>query len=115
MTRVILIMHLFVTLIMCAVVLLQKSDGGNGPLGTSNSNNLMSSRQTGNLLTRITAFLAVVFVTTSLTLSIFGGKDKSDQSILNQKESQEKQDVQHLLPLTSSKIPNILEKEKEQR
>jgi preprotein translocase subunit SecG len=71
MTTVLLIIHLFVTLALIGVVLIQRSEGGG--LGIGNSQGMgafMSGRGTANLLTRATAILATVFMALSLTLAL---------------------------------------------
>ncbi len=61
MTTVLLVVHLFVTLALIGVVLIQRSEGGG--LGIGNSQGMgafMGGRGTANLLTRTTAVLATV-------------------------------------------------------
>jgi preprotein translocase subunit SecG len=71
MTTVLLIIHLFVTLALIGVVLIQRSEGGGLGIGTSQGmGSFMSGRGTANLLTRTTAILATVFMALSLTLAL---------------------------------------------
>ena len=71
MTAVLLIIHLFVTLALIGVVLIQRSEGGGLGIGTSQGmGSFMSGRGTANLLTRTTAILATVFMALSLTLAL---------------------------------------------
>ncbi|MDR1208588.1 MAG: preprotein translocase subunit SecG, partial [Holosporales bacterium] len=58
-----LIIHGFVTVAMIGLILLQKSDSS-GPLGMGggSTNSLFTARGVANVLTRSTAFLAVLFV-----------------------------------------------------
>jgi preprotein translocase subunit SecG len=68
---VLLIIHLFVTLALIGVVLIQRSEGGGLGIGTSQGmGSFMSGRGTANLLTRTTAILAAVFMGLSLTLAL---------------------------------------------
>jgi preprotein translocase subunit SecG len=70
-TTVLLIIHLFVTLALIGVVLIQRSEGGGLGIGTSQGmGSFMSGRGTANLLTRATAILATVFMVLSLTLAL---------------------------------------------
>jgi preprotein translocase subunit SecG len=70
-STVLLIIHLFVTLALIGVVLIQRSEGGGLGIGTSQGmGSFMSGRGTANLLTRMTAILATVFVVLSLTLAL---------------------------------------------
>ena len=71
MTAVLLIIHLFVTLALIGVVLIQRSEGGGLGIGTSQGmGSFMSGRGTANLLTRATAILAAIFMSLSLTLAL---------------------------------------------
>jgi preprotein translocase subunit SecG len=71
MTTVLLIIHLFVTLALIGVVLIQRSEGGGLGIGSSQGMGaFMSGRGTANLLTRLTAVLATIFMLLSLTLAL---------------------------------------------
>ena len=71
MTTVLLIIHLFVTLALIGVVLIQRSEGGGLGIGSSQGmGSFMSGRGTANLLTRTTAILAAIFMGLSLTLAL---------------------------------------------
>jgi len=68
---VLLIIHLFVTLALIGVVLIQRSEGGGLGIGSSQGMGaFMSGRGTANLLTRTTAILATIFMVLSLTLAL---------------------------------------------
>jgi preprotein translocase subunit SecG len=70
-TAVLLIVHLFVTLALIGVVLIQRSEGGGLGIGSSQGmGSFMSGRGTANLLTRTTAILAAIFMALSLTLAL---------------------------------------------
>lgn len=71
MTTVLLIIHLFVTLALIGVVLIQRSEGGGLGIGTSQGmGGFMSGRGTANLLTRTTAILGTIFFLLSLALAL---------------------------------------------
>ncbi len=71
MINVLLIIHVFVTLALIGVVLIQRSEGGGLGIGTSQGmGSFMSGRGTANLLTRTTAVLATIFMVLSLTLAL---------------------------------------------
>src|SRR5215469_10197723 len=71
MTTVLLIVHLFVTLALIGVVLIQRSEGGGLGIGSSQGMGaFMSGRGTANLLTRTTAILAAIFMGLSLALAL---------------------------------------------
>ncbi len=63
--------HLFITLAMIGVVLIQRSEGGGLGIGsTQGMGAFMSGRGTANLLTRTTAILASLFFALSLGLAL---------------------------------------------
>ena len=66
-----LVLHLIVTLTLIGTVLIQRSEGGGLGIGTTQGmGSFMSGRGTANLLTRVTAILAVLFMGLSLTLAV---------------------------------------------
>ncbi len=70
-TPVLRVLHLFVTLAMIGVVLIQRSEGGGLGIGTSQGmGSFMSGRGTANLLTRTTAILAGLFFAISMSLAL---------------------------------------------
>lgn len=85
MATVLLIIHLFVTLALIGVVLLQRSEGGGLGIGSSQGmGSFMTGRGTANLLTRTTAILAVMFFALSLALALLGrGNTQGPRSILD--------------------------------
>ena len=84
-TTVLLLIHLFVTLALIGVVLIQRSEGGGLGVGTSQGmGSFMSGRGTANLLTRATAILATIFMVLSLTLALLNrGTSGMGRSILD--------------------------------
>jgi preprotein translocase subunit SecG len=71
MFTVLLVIHVFVTLALIGVVLIQRSEGGGlGIGGGQGMGSFMTGRGTANLLTRTTAILATVFLALSLVLAL---------------------------------------------
>jgi preprotein translocase subunit SecG len=68
MERVVLVIHLMVTVALIGVILMQKSEGGALGIGGGGMSNFMTGRGTANVLTRATAILAGVFMLTSIAL-----------------------------------------------
>ncbi len=82
MIKVLLVLHVFVTIALIGVVLIQRSEGGGLGLGASQGmGSFMSGRGTANLLTRTTAILGTVFFALSLSLALLykggGGGDNA--------------------------------------
>jgi preprotein translocase subunit SecG len=86
MITVLLILHLFVTLALIGVVLIQRSEGGGLGIGTSQGmGSFMTGRGTTNLLTRTTAILATIFMALALALALLNrGTAGAGGSFLNQ-------------------------------
>jgi len=82
MQHVVIVIHLMVVLGLIGVVLLQRSEGGGLGIGGGGGSGFMTSRGTGNLLTKTTAGLAAVFFVTSLILSILAGYNRKPASIV---------------------------------
>ncbi len=84
MTTVLLIIHLFVTIVLIGVVLIQRSEGGGLGIGSSQGmGSFMSGRGTANLLTRTTAILAAIFMALSLALALMNRGTSVGRSILD--------------------------------
>jgi len=85
MATILLVLHLFVTLALIGVVLIQRSEGGGLGIGsTQGMGSFMSGRGTANLLTRTTAILATLFFALSLTLALINrGGTAASSSFLN--------------------------------
>jgi preprotein translocase subunit SecG len=84
MVAVLLIIHLFVTLALIGVVLIQRSEGGGLGVGSSQGMGaFMSGRGTANLLTRTTAVLAAIFFGLSLTLALLNKGTAVQRSVLD--------------------------------
>lgn len=85
MTSVLLVLHLFVTLVLIGLVLLQRSEGGGLGIGSSQGmGSFMGGRGTANLLTRGTAILGAVFFALALALAIMNrGASQQNRSLLD--------------------------------
>src|SRR5271165_4348789 len=71
MIKVLLVLHVFVTIALIGVVLIQRSEGGGLGLGGGQGmGNFMTGRGTANLLTRATAILGTAFFALSLGLAL---------------------------------------------
>lgn len=82
MATIILIIHLMLAVALVATVLLQRSEGGALGIG-GGGDGLMSGRGAGNALTRATAVLAALFMTTSLVLGILAARGGMADSVLD--------------------------------
>jgi preprotein translocase subunit SecG len=71
MTTFLVVLHVFVSIFLIAVVLLQRGKGAEigAVFGGGASSTVFGSRGAGNFLTKLTTASAVIFMTTSLSLS----------------------------------------------
>ena len=101
--------------VLIGTVLLQKSEGGG--LGMGGGAGFMSSRGTANLLTRMTAILAVGFFITSLFLPWLAGYDRKPSSIIGSPASQSAPagGATPVAPPTSGGVLDTLKKADEQQ
>lgn len=84
MENVILIIHLFLALGLIAVVLLQRSEGGGLGMGSGGGGGgAMTGRTAATALGKITWFLAICFICTSITLTIIAAQKASGTSVLD--------------------------------
>jgi len=73
MMTLLLIVHLFVTIGLVGLVLVQRSEGGGLGIGGGGGGGFMTTRGTANALTRATMMFATAFFVTSITLSLLAG------------------------------------------
>lgn len=87
MATVILFIHLLIAAAMVGVVLMQKSEGGalgiGGSGGGGGAGGFLTGRGQANLLTRVTAGLAMAFFATSIALTVLGQRSGGDESIFD--------------------------------
>ena len=88
MTAVLIVIHLILAIAMVFIVLIHQSEGGIGGLGGGGGGmgGFMTGRATANLLTRLTAVLAALFMVTSLTLAILANDTQDRGSILDRNQ-----------------------------
>tara|TARA_B100001013_G_C24524606_1_gene408341 strand:+ start:575 stop:874 length:300 start_codon:yes stop_codon:yes gene_type:complete len=89
MENLIVVINIILAILLVIVILLQKSEGGALGIGASQES-FISSRSAGNLLTKMTAVIATLFIITSISLTIISQKEISTSSVLEKIE--EKQD-----------------------
>ncbi|MFZ4763043.1 MAG: preprotein translocase subunit SecG [Alphaproteobacteria bacterium] len=82
-SSILLIVHVFVSIALIGVIMLQRSEGGIGLGGGGGPGNFMSVRGASNLLTRITAILAGLFFAISLGLGALAAHGTKPHSILD--------------------------------
>ncbi|MBV1900730.1 MAG: preprotein translocase subunit SecG [Kordiimonadaceae bacterium] len=77
MQTVLLSIHLIVALALVVTILLQRSEGGALGIG-GGAGGMMTARGAGDLLTKATKWLAIIFLANSLALGWLAGQQKGD-------------------------------------
>lgn len=71
----ILVIHIIVSLLLIIVVLMQQSQGGMGAMFGGAQDNMFGGSGAGNLMTKITTVLAVIFMITSFSMAMLSKSD----------------------------------------
>ena len=87
MENLILILNVILAILLIAVILLQRSEGGALGLGVS-QDSFVSSRSASSFLTKTTAILATLFIITSISLTIISKEEFSSTSVLEKVEEE---------------------------
>jgi preprotein translocase subunit SecG len=82
MQNVVLIIHLILALGLIAVVLMQRSEGGGLGMG-GGGGGVKSGRSAATALGKLTWLLAICFIGTSITLTIFAAENASGSSVVD--------------------------------
>ena len=88
MENILLTLNIIFAVILVILILLQKSEGGALGIGVS-QDSFISSRSAGNVLTKVTAVLATLFIITSITLTVMSKDQFSSTSVLEKTEEKE--------------------------
>ena len=84
MTTLVIALHIFVCVVLIVLVLLQSGKEGMGVIFGGGSSTMFGSSGAGGILSKLTAFLAVLFVVTSLAYNIMSSdKTAIDSSVIN--------------------------------
>ena len=83
MENVVLIIHLILALGLIAVVLMQRSEGGGLGMGGGGGGGAMTGRAAATALGKLTWILAIAFICTSITLTIFAAENASGSSVID--------------------------------
>ena len=89
METVIIVANVVLAIILIALVLLQRSEGGALGLGLS-QDNFASTRTVGNILTKSTAVIAALFIISSISLVILSRGDLEEKQSVIERIEQEK-------------------------
>ena len=85
MTGFLIVIHTIVSLLLIAVVLMQASQGGglSGTFGGNAASSVLGGQNAGNVLSRITTWLATLFLVLAVIISVLSGPtDESTASLV---------------------------------
>ncbi|MDR1657652.1 MAG: preprotein translocase subunit SecG [Deltaproteobacteria bacterium] len=100
MTSTVTAIHIFVAVILMISVLLQSGKGsGLGAAFGGSSSSVFGSRGPATLISRVTSVAAIIFMVTSLTLSIFAQGGSSSGSVVTEDEPEVVQTTSEGLPV----------------
>tara|TARA_B100001167_G_scaffold70791_1_gene41925 strand:- start:202 stop:504 length:303 start_codon:yes stop_codon:yes gene_type:complete len=97
MENIILIINVVLAILLVAVILLQKSEGGALGLGVSQES-FVSSRSAGSFLTKTTTIIATLFIITSISLTIISREEVSSSSVLEKIEEKKEDSSEPQIP-----------------
>ena len=85
MTGFLIVLHTIISVILITVVLMQASQGGglSGTFGGNAASSMLGGQNAGNVLSRITTWLATLFLTIAVLISVLTSKsDRSTSSLV---------------------------------
>ena len=97
MENIILVLNIILAVLLVAIILLQKSEGGALGLGVS-QDSFISSRSAGGILTKATAIIATLFIITSISLTIISREEISSSSVLEKIEEKKEDSSEPQIP-----------------
>ena len=85
-----IVLHTVVSILLISVVLMQASQGGglSGTFGGQAASSILGGQGAGNVLSKITTWLAVVFIGLAILISILSGPNSDTSSSLVKKASE---------------------------
>jgi len=105
MENVILTVHLILALLLIGVVLLQRSEGGGLGMGGGGGGGAMSGRAAATALGKLTWLFAILFICTSITLTILAAREAGSNSVIDQLGAPTPNAQETEVPLGSDLLP----------
>jgi preprotein translocase subunit SecG len=101
MLDILLVVHIVISVLLIVVILLQKnnSDGLAGLGGSGSNMGLVTARAAANFFTRVTVFLAVLFMANSLLLANLSNRNHKKDTIEEKLEENSTQKHNQPLPM----------------
>ncbi len=95
MTGFLIFIHAVVSLLLITVVLMQASQGGglSGTFGGNAASSVLGGQNAGNVLSRITTWLATLFLTLAVIISVLTGPSQNESSSLVKQAAENRPDI----------------------
>ena len=95
MTGFLIVLHTIISVLLITVVLMQASQGGglSGTFGGNAASSMLGGQNAGNVLSRITTWLATLFLTLAVLISVLTSKSDSSTSSLVKDAAESRQNI----------------------
>jgi len=92
MTGFLIIVHTIVSILLISVVLMQASQGGglSGTFGGQAASSMLGGQNAGNVLSRITTWLATLFLALAILISMLSGPSTETSSSIVRQAAEER-------------------------
>ncbi len=97
MEAILLTIHLIVAIAMVTTILLQRSEGGALGIG-GGAGGMMTARGAGDVLSKTTKWLAIIFLANSLLLGWYAAQDDEGAAVIDRALEQEQEQTDTTLP-----------------
>ena len=86
-----IVVHTIVSILLVSLVLMQASQGGglSGTFGGQAASSILGGQGAGNVLSKITGWLAAIFIGLAILISIMSGPNEDSSSSLVKKAAEE--------------------------
>ena len=103
MTGFLIVFHTIISVLLITVVLMQASQGGglSGTFGGNAASSMLGGQNAGNVLSRITTWLATLFLTLAILISVLTSSSNSSASSLVRDAAEGRENI---LPMESTPI-----------
>ena len=108
-----IVLHTIVSVLLISVVLMQASQGGglSGTFGGQAASSILGGQSAGNVLSKVTTWLAIIFIGLAILISILSGPSSETSSSLVKKAAEDNPvqqlQQQDLLPDQEEKVLDL--------
>ena len=109
MTGFLIAIHTIVSLLLIAVVLMQASQGGglSGTFGGNAASSVLGGQNAGNVLSRITTWLATLFLVLAVIISVLSGPTDESTTSLVKRAAENRPELPVLDDVPSADQPTL--------